>query len=135
MNKYPEISRFTAVRDLRFARDLNVSQASFNYDFWHNWVINDIVDMIVAAKARGDLRNWSAGHANLIRAIGEKIPEEKDPRLVEKHTFVIQLNHNSKTISIDMKDIDSYTPKELKAISDGIYTEISDQDTEEIFKT
>ncbi len=135
MNKYPEISRWTAVNDLRFARDLNVSQASFNYDFWHNWVISDIVDLIVAAKTRGDLRSWSAGQANLIRAIGEKIPDEKDPRLVEKHTFVIKLNTHSRTINIDMKEIDSYSPRELKDISDGIYTEISESDTSEIFKT
>ena len=86
-------------------------------------------------KPAGDLRNWSAGHANLIRAIGEKIPEEKDPKLVEKHTFLIQLNHNSKTVNIDMKDIDTYSPSELKEISDGIYTEISEDEAGEIFKT
>jgi len=34
-----------------------------------------------------------------------------------------------------MKDIDTYSPAELKAISDGIYTEISEEDTAEIFKT
>ena len=135
MNKYPDISRRTATRDLQCARDLNVTQQSFNYDFWHNWLVNDIIDQIQAAKARGDLRNWSAGHANLIRAIGEKIPEEKDPKLVEKHTFLIQLNQHSKTINIDMKDIDSYSPAELKQISDGIYTEITEEDTAEIFKT
>ena len=135
MIKYPEISRRTATRDLQCARDLNVTQQSFNYDFWHNWIVNDIVDLIQSAKARGDLRNWSAGQANLIRAIGEKIPDEKDPKLVEKHTFLIQLNHNSKTINIDMKDIDTYSSKELKAISDGIYTEISEEDAGEIFKT
>jgi len=135
MNKYPEISRHTATRDLQCARDLNVTQQSFNYDFWHNWIVNDIVDLIQSAKARGDLRNWSAGQANLIRAIGEKIPDEKDPKLVEKHTFLIQLNHNSKTINIDMKDIDTYSREELKAISDGIYTEITEEDAGEIFKT
>ena len=133
--KYPDITRRTAMTDLRWARDLNVTQQSFNYDFWHNWLVNDIVDQIQSAKARGDLRNWSAGHANLIRAIGEKIPEEKDPKLVEKHTFLIQLNHNSKTVNIDMKDIDTYSPSELKEISDGIYTEISEDEAGEIFKT
>ena len=135
MQKYPELSRRTATRDLQCARDLNVTQQSFNYDFWHNWIINDIVDLIQSAKARGDLRNWSAGQANLIRAIGEKIPEEKDPKLIEKHTFLIQLNHNDQTINIDMKTIDSYSRKDLKAISDSIYTEITEEETGVIFES
>ena len=133
--KYSEICRSTALNDLRYARELNVSHASFDYEFWHNWLVNDIVNQIQSAKERGDLRNWSDGHANLLRAIGEKPTSEMDPKLIEKHTFIIHLNQESKTVNINMKEIDSYSRDQLKALSDGIYTEISEDDAEEIFKT
>ena len=135
MAKYPDISRRTAGRDLYMARELNVSYHSFNYDFWHNWLISDIVDQIQSAKARGDMRSWSAGHANLIKVIGERVPEEKDPKLVEKHTFLIQINNIKGTATIDTREIDSYPPEVLKQISDSIYTEITEEDAREIFKT
>jgi len=133
--KYPNISRRTASRDIQRARELNVSYHEFNYDFWHNWLINDIVDQIQSSKAKGDLKSWSAGHANLIRAIGERVPDEKDPKLVEKHTFLIQINHLGASVNIDTRDMDTYQPEELKAISDAIYTEISEDDAGEMFKT
>jgi len=134
-SKYPEISRRTACRDLQMAMELNVTYITFNYEFWHNWVINTLVEQIEAAKARGDLKAWAAGAGNLIKAIGEKVVEEKDPRLVEKHTFLIQINHHGSIRNLDTRAINDIPPEELKAISDAIYTEITEEDAEEMFKT
>jgi len=36
---------------------------------------------------------WAAGHNTLIKAIGKKPEQETDPKLIEKHTFLLQVNH------------------------------------------
>jgi hypothetical protein len=63
--KFPDISRRTAFNDLTYARELDNTYHSFNYEFYNNWLINDILDQIQAAKSKGDMRAWAAGHANL----------------------------------------------------------------------
>ena len=123
------------MRDIQMAHDLNVTYISFNYDFWHNWLLTSTVEQIQAAKEKGDLKAWAQGNANLIKAIGDRPPQITDPKLVEKHTFLIQINQLGKTINIDTKELNQRTPQELKEISDSIYTEITEADALEIFET
>ena len=51
--KYPEISYKTATRDISMAMRLFNTIHSFDYDFWHTWLINDIVSNIARCNNDG----------------------------------------------------------------------------------
>jgi hypothetical protein len=135
MAKYPDISRRTASRDLFMAQELNVSYHSFHFDFWHNWIMNEMVDQVQASRAKGDMKAWAQGLTNLSKHIGERPVAETDPKLVEKHTFLIQILDKRPSRTVDISCLDQYSKDELRGISDAIYTEITEEDALEIFKT
>jgi hypothetical protein len=130
MAKYPDISRRTAGRDLFMAQELNVS-----YHFWHNWIMNEMVDQVQASRAKGDMKAWAQGLANLSKHIGERPVAETDPKLVEKHTFLIQILDKRPSTTVDINSLDQLSRDELRGISDAIYTEITEEDAKEIFKS
>lgn len=138
--KYPDISRSQAYEDLRMAVRLFNSIQTFDYDFWHTWMINDIVRNIQACEKKNDHQHRkiiAMEHANLLKAIGERPDELPDPTRNEKHQFYILVQNNNQEIKIDinkLKDIPITVLEQLnKAIWGG--QEISETVAEEIMKT
>lgn len=139
-SKYGEISETTAYRDARLARKIYNSLHEFDYDFWINWAINDIVETIKRCRNRNtyqDDRVIAMEHANLLKAIGERPEEMPDPKRNEKHEFYILVNVNNQNIKIDMNNLHKLpkdTLQELnRALSGG--REIDEQGAVEIMNT
>jgi len=128
--KYPDISRNTAASDLDIALALNNSYHTSDYPFWHNWLISDCLDQIQAAKAAGDLKAWSAGHSIFLKAIGTKPIQETDPKLIEKHTFLLQVNHKTFGPTINVDDLDKIPSKIKEEFVANLYEEITDEEAE-----
>ena len=127
-SKFPEISRTTAYNDLVYARELDNTYHSFNYDFYNNWLIADIMDQIQAARHKGDLKAWAAGHANLKKTIGERPVEETDPKLLEKHIFLIQINNMPEGVRLDIDQVEKIPVGVRKDIADAVFEEISEDE-------
>src|SRR4030042_2855932 len=89
LQKYKDIKRSQAYEDCRLAMRLFNTIHHFDYDFWHQWLINDIVrSMEYSRKLKSDpkaLRVLALEHLNLIRALGEKPSQIIDPKLVESN--------------------------------------------------
>lgn len=139
-SKYGEISETTAYRDARLARKIYNSLHEFDYDFWINWAINDIVETIKRCRNRNsyqDDRVIAIEHANLLKAIGERPEEIPDPKRNEKHEFYILVNVNNQNIKIDMnnlRNLEEATLRELnRALAGG--REIDEQGAVEIMNT
>jgi hypothetical protein len=133
--KFPDISRRTAYNDLNFARELDNTYHSFDYEFYNNWLISDIFDQIQAAKAKGDMKAWAAGHANLKKAIGERPMVETDPKLLEKHTFLIQINNMAGGIQMNIDEMEKLPAKIRQEIADAVFEEITDEQAEQMINS
>jgi len=133
--KYPDISRNTAVKDLEYAMRVNNSYHTFDYPFWQNWLIQDCVDQIQAARAAGNLRAWAAGLRVMTKAIGKRPEQETDPKLIEKHTFLIRVNHKTVGPIINVDDLDKLPKKVREEIAANIWEEITDEEAARILKT
>lgn len=152
MRKFPEIGRTRAYMDVRMAMKLFNTIHEFDFDFWQQWMINNIVeniqrarDMIGSSKAEKQigalLRVIAMEHANLIKAIGEKPPEVTDPRLNEKHDFyiLVQVNNGSSSqeIKIDHSKIKDLPPSALTELNKYLFAgkDITDVEAEEIMSS
>ena len=138
---FPEISTRQAYEDLRFAVKVFNTFHTFDYDFWHAWLINDIVSNIESCRLRNndkDRKNIALEHANLIKAIGGTPEEVVDPERNEKHQFyiLIQNNHN-KNIKVDFNSLKDLPEATLRELNRAIYggNEITDVEAEELMKT
>ncbi len=134
-SKFPDISRRTAYNDLNYARELDNTYHSFDYEFYNNWLISDIFDQIQAAKAKGDMKAWAAGHANLKKAIGERPMAETDPKLLEKHTFLIQINNMAGGIQMNIDEMEKLPAKIRQEIADAVFEEITDEQAEQMINS
>jgi len=133
--KYPGINKTQAYEDMRNAMRLFNSIHKFDFDWWHSWLLNDIVEQIQACKQSGDLKNWALGHTNLIKAIGERPETLIDPKLTEKNTFIIQMNVNNKTVNVNWDTIHKLPQHVRREFIEGMERDITDSDAEEILET
>lgn len=138
--KYPNISRAQAYRDLSMAVRVFNTLHTFDYDFWRTWLINDIVTNIEnARKLQSDkgYRVVAMEHANLIKAIGERPEELPDPKRNEKHQFYILIQNDNRQIKIDMNNLKDLPAAALQELNRAIYggNEITEADAEEMLNT
>lgn len=138
--KYPDISRRQAYEDLRFAVKLFNTLHTFDYDFWHTWIINDIVQNIITCRAKNDDKHRkiiAAEHANLIKILGEKPTELVDPKRNEKHQFYILIQNDNRQMKIDLEQLKDLPVEALQELNRAIYSgnEITDTEAEEIMST
>lgn len=133
--KYPNISRSMAFEDCHSAMHIFNSYQSFNYEWWHYWLLKDIVEMITRAKEKDDLKAWAMGHKNLMQAIGERPEVEMDPKLIEKHTFNISVQINNKTVNIEYADFLKMPPEARKIITNALNEPIDDKKAIEIMNS
>ncbi len=133
------ISKKQAGRDVDLASRLYNTIYKFDFDRWQSWTLNSIVRNIEQLRADGTpaARNViSREHANLIKALGDKVEKPNDPRLNEKHEFYIFLQYNNQQIKFDLdklKDLPPTTLEEItrlllapQEITEDIATEIMD---------
>lgn len=132
---YPDIGQAQAYRDIQTAQRLFTTVQTHDWDYWQTWLISDITRQIDVARTKQDLKAWNAGHMALIKAIGNRPEKTLDPKLVEKHTFVIQMNANHKHIHVDLDKINQIPKSLLIDIAEDMYTEIDENDAEALMKT
>jgi hypothetical protein len=133
--KHPNISKAQAHDDMRQAMRLFNSLQTFNYEWWHTWLINDVVKQIEASKLAGDLKSWAEGHKNLIKALGEKPETELDPKLTEKHTFIIPIKIKNSTYTLNWNSFQKIPEHIRREIVEAKIVEINDEDAKKIMET
>ena len=138
--KFPDISSRQAYEDLRFAVKIFNTFHNFDYDFWHSWIINDIVRNIDSCRLRNnaaDRKNIAIEHANLIKVIGPAPEDLPDPGRNEKHQFYILIKNNNQNIKVDINSLKDLPTAALKELNRAIYggNEITDIEAEELMKT
>ena len=137
--QYPNISRSQAYEDLRNARRLFNTLQTFDYDFWHTWMLESIVKNIQACELSGkssDRKVIAMEHRNLINAIGDRPETEMDPRLVEKHNFYIPIQINNQVLNIDLEGLLTMPLATRKTITDALTSqEIDDSIAKDIMNS
>jgi len=139
MKKYNGLKRSMAYEDCRMAVKLFNTIHTFDYDFWHQWLINDIIRNIERCHRLKDdpkaLRVIAEEHSNLIKALGDKPQKDIDPKLVEQHTFILTVNLNGVPTNIDLLKFLSLPENLRKKVSDALITDIGIEDAEVIMST
>jgi len=138
--KYPEISQRQAYEDLRMSLRLFNTLHTFDFDFWRNWLLNDIVKNIEIcrnASTDKDRKIIAMEHANLIKLIGEKPEDLPDPERNEKHQFYILIQNDNRQLKVDLNSLKDLPTAALQELNRAIYggNEITDVEAEEIMKS
>ena len=140
MAKNPGLTLKYAYSDIRLAIRLFNTFQTFDYDFWHAWIINNIVANI----AKCNNENTPASrkiialeHQNLLKAIGERPTNLEDPKRMEKQSFYILIQNNKNTVKLDVDNLHKLPEATIREINRIVFTgnEITEQDAEDIFKT
>lgn len=135
MKKYPDVKRTQAYEDCRMAKRLYNSIHNFDYDFWQTWLIKDIVKSIdrckgykseKAEKVIADL------YGQLLKAIGEKPQKIIDPKLLDKHTFVLSVSFGGQDTNIDFMKLMRLPEGVRKQMADAIIEDIDFEETEKL---
>ena len=138
MSKYKHISRSQAYEDCKLAMRLFNTIHNFDYDFWHQWLINDICKLIDRCRKSDDpkaWRVWALAQANLKNALGEKPAKDIDPKLIQEHTFVMPIQINNQIYNFDMQKFLDLPSELRKKVTDALINDISNVEAEEIMKT
>lgn len=133
--KYPGLSRTQAYEDCRNATRIFNSKQTFDYDLWHTWLLNDIVELCQKAKATGNLKAWAAAQANLIKALGEAPTKDIDPRLIEKHQIIVPIQINNNTYNLDLNKFLYLSLEQRTRIADAMINPATDEDIAEIMNS
>lgn len=130
------ISTTTARRDIEMAQTLFKSNHTFDFDFWQQWQIKDLVDTIRKCKLKGDEKNRIAAHKALKLIIGEKVATGEDPRRMEKNVFYLQINNNGTMVNMDLNAIKGLSKDEIRTIVEAFNSpEETDDKVIEILNT
>jgi len=116
------ITRNCAREDIRLAQELFKSQHTFDFDFWQQWQIKDLVDTIHRCKQNGKEKERIQAHKALREVIGEKEVGSEDPRRMEKNVFNIQLNNNGTIVNIPMDKLKGLDKDEIRTIVEVLTT-------------
>ena len=138
MQKYKNIKQRQAYEDCHIAMRLFHTIHTFDFDFWHQWLINDIVrNMEYCRKMKNDpkaLRVLALEHTNLMKVLGEKPVKEIDPKLVESNTFIIPIQINNQTHTFDLMKFLKLPEDMRQRVAAALVTEINITDAKEIME-
>jgi len=130
------ITRNCAREDIRLAQDLFKSQHQFDFDFWQQWQIKDLVETIHRCKQNGKEKERIQAHKVLRDVIGEKQVSPEDPKRMEKNIFYVQLNNNGTTVNIDFDKLKNLSPDEIRTVVQALTTPVTtDENIIEILNT
>lgn len=122
------ITRNTARNDIALAQELFKSKHEFDWDYWQQWQIKDLVETIRTCKLLGKHKERIAAHKQLTAVIGEKIVGAEDPKRMEKNVFYIQLNNNNNTVNIDMSKLKGLSQAEVQDVVEAMIIPIETDD-------
>lgn len=111
-----DITRNTAREDIKLAQELFKSKHHFDFDFWQQWQIKDLVDTIRTCKLKNKEKERIAAHKALKEIIGPKPESPDDPKRMEKNVFYVQLNNNQTTVNIPLEKIKGLSPEEVRTV-------------------
>lgn len=147
-NKYPfkkqvvnllratyQISESQARKDIEDSLFIFNLEHKFNFEWWHNWALENIAELILSCKNASDRSNWAKAQKNLIAALGDPPKQSIDPRLMEKHNMFIVINVNNHPVNIDIKDLGKYPPEFIEAIKPTLFEDITEDTAAEIMNT
>lgn len=139
--KFPSISSATAYKDLSDASKLYSTYHDFDWDFWMNWILQDITENIKKCRSIGTaqhLKIIAQEHMALLKAIGDKPSDIDDPTRHEKNQFFIMVNlSKDKKLPIDLDNLDKLPSATLKELNRFLFSgkEIDDVEVEEIMNS
>lgn len=138
MQKYRNIKQRQAYEDCKLAMRLFNTIHTFDYDFWHQWLINDIIrNMEYCRKMKDDskaLRVLAMEHLNLIRALGERPAEKLDPKIYESNTFIIPIQINNQTHNFDLMKFLKLPEEMRQKVAAALVTDIDISEAKEIME-
>ncbi|MCD4681116.1 MAG: hypothetical protein K8S00_12095 [Bacteroidales bacterium] len=135
MLKYREISQSQAYLDIANAQRLFNAMNKFDYDWWHTWLLNDIVKLIKKCRNDKDIKGWVMAQSNLIKALGDRPDENYNPRTMEQHNFFMTLNINGENVRFDLNEIFELPELKRKRIADAMITPITIDQAAEIIES
>lgn len=146
-----EISRSQAWEAVKMAIRLFNTQYSFEYDFWHEWMLKDIVELISFCKGREakidengnvllpaiapDRKAWAEALKVMQRSLGDRPETDLDPRLIEKHTYFIPIQINGDVKKLPIQDLEDSPKATLQELLKAMNQEITDVKAEEIMNS
>jgi len=135
MAKY-NITKNTAREDIKLAQELFKSKHHFDFDFWQQWQIKDLIDTIRTCKLKGKEKDRIAAQKVLKDIIGRKPESQDDPKRMEKNVFNIQLNNNETTVNIPIDKLRGLSPEEVRIVAASLIApDIEDAQITEILNT
>lgn len=130
------VSRNCAREDIRLAQELFKSKHQFDFDFWQQWQIKDLVDTIHRCKQNGKEKERIQAHKVLRDVIGEKTLAVEDPKRMEKNVFYVQLNNNGTTVNLNLDKLKNLSPEEVRTVVEAMSAPASsDEEIIEILNT
>jgi hypothetical protein len=130
--KYPDLSDRQVYYDFANARRMLNGIDRHEKEWIRRWIINDIFNLIDAAKALGSkgFDAWIAAQANLIKAAGlnKKKEIEIDPEILEAHTFYMIINVSGQKMEVDFDYFESLPAATTKQLSDTIFNHFKTKD-------
>lgn len=133
--KKENISDRAAQYDFDNAKKLYNSMHKFDYDFWHAWLINDIIRLIKRSRDSGNLKTWAAAQTNLIKTIGEKPPEILDPEILQQHNYFTVINIDGKPIKMTLEDLHKLPTHTRAKLVEQLEKDIDEDTAYEIMNT
>jgi len=131
MEKFKGISRASAYRDLYNAQRLFGSMSRYDKNYWRDYLVNDILEVIKICKNQSpaDVRNINAAHSNLIKTLQlDKDDPEIDIDKLEQHNYYLVANIGGQSMKMDLSKMYKL-PVDTKAALAGC---LSDEITEDI---
>lgn len=130
------ISSNQAREDIELAQELFKSKHKFDYDYWQQWQIKDLVDTIRTCKLKGKQKERIAAQKVLREVMGEKPQGAEDPQRMQRNVFNIQINNNETIVNIPLEKIRGLSPEELQTVvSTMIAPDVDDSQIEELLNT
>lgn len=148
MHKYPfkkqvvnllrssfNISESQAKKDLQDSMTIFNLENKFEFNWWHNWALENIAELIQSCRNAGDRSNWAKAQKNLIAALGEPPKTNIDPRMMEKHNMYFTINVNNQLVNIELKDLSRYPKEFVDIIKPAIFQDITEAQAGEMMNT
>lgn len=130
------VSSNQAREDIELAQELFKSKHKFDYDYWQQWQIKDLVDTIRTCKLKGKQKERIAAQKVLREVMGEKPQGAEDPQRMQKNVFNIQINNNETIVNIPLEKIRGLSPEELETVvSTMIAPDVDDSQIENLLNT
>ncbi|MFZ4413673.1 MAG: hypothetical protein ACOYOV_11355 [Bacteroidales bacterium] len=130
--KFPNISMVQIKRDIENTKRLFSSIATINKGYEKLFLIEDIKETILTAKACNDLNARTKAQKNLFLVLGLDKDDEIDLSKLESHEYYITIASRDAMLKIDLLNLQKLAISNKKSISDFLESEITEADAFQI---